>query len=150
MKIQIIFLASLILIFGLILSGCDSSAKKVADARENVNEAKNDVSDAEHDLYVAKQDSSEEYQTFKRESEDRITKLDNKIAELKLKLSKEKRNNKNETLLKDYEQKTAQMKKELIEYKEDKVNDWKVFRDKFNRNMDELGHSISNFFTNTK
>lgn len=152
MKFTIAIIATLVISALLMSTGCDSSAKKVADAQEKVNDAKENVSDAEYDLYIAKHDSTADYRTFKRESEDRIAKLDKKIAELKLKISKEKRNQKSESLklLNDLELKTAQLKKELIEYVEDKNNDWIGFRDNFNKNLDELGISISNFFSDTK
>jgi DNA repair exonuclease SbcCD ATPase subunit len=152
MRKPIIFIASLIVIAGFILAGCDSSSEKISDAHENVKDAKDNVADAEYDLYIAKQDSSEEYLKFKRESEDRINELDNQIAELKLKISKEKKNEQNESmeLLNDLERRTAQMKKELKEYVATKDKDWIMFRDKYKKNMDDLGKSISNFFTNTE
>jgi hypothetical protein len=48
------------------------------------------------------------------------------------------------------EQKTADMKKNLKEYKEEGKEQWESFKTKFNRNMDDLGQSISNFFSSEK
>jgi PBP1b-binding outer membrane lipoprotein LpoB len=152
MRNAIISIVSMALFSVFIFAGCDSSAEKVADARENVKDAKDNVADAEYELLKAKQDSTAEFLIFKRESEDKITKLDNKIAELKLKISKEQGNAQNESLklLKAFEEKTELLKKELNDYKKDKNEDWKVFRNNFNENMDELGKSLSNFYTDTK
>lgn len=152
MKNTFIFFTSLILIAGYILAGCDSSAKNVADARENVKDAKDDVADAEYSLYEAKHDSTAEYQTFKRDSEDKITKLNDKIAELKLKISKEQRTEKTKSLelLEDLQKRTDQMVIDLKQYKANKSDDWKVFRDNFKKNMSDIEITVSNFLTDTK
>lgn len=152
MKNSILIFTSLILCLGFLFVGCDSSAEKVIDARKGVKEAKNNVADAEFDLYVAKQDSTEEYKEFKRDAEDQIVKLEKKIAEIKLKISKEQKNQKSESmkLLTVLEQRIDMMKIELKDYQADKNNDWDLFRKDFNKNMDELGISISNFFTKPK
>ena len=148
--INIIFITAVVV--GVILVGCDSSAKKVADAREDVQKANDNMSTAQVDLYQAEQDSSYEFQKYKKESEERIRIYEQKIADLKLQIAREKKDGRSDynKLVADLEQKNAELRKNLNEYKMDKQNKWEEFKYKFDRNLEDLGNSISNFFTDEK
>ncbi len=147
-KIIIIFITT-VFMAGVFLTSCDSSAKKVEDAREDLQTANDEVSDAQLDLFQAKQDSSDDYQEYKKESEARIKEYDKSIAELKMKIANEKKYSRTEyqKLVAGLEQKNAELKKSLNEYKEDGQDKWQSFKTKFNSDMDGLGKSISNFFS---
>jgi len=149
-KITIIVLTTFLMLT--ILIACDSSAKKVENARENVQTSKENVTTAQDDLNQAVKDSAYEYQTFKKESEDRIRKYELNIAELKNKIAKEKIEGKTQyqKTVNDLEQKTADLKRNLNEYKVENKDKWEAFKIKFNRNMDDLGKSITNFFSSEK
>lgn len=137
---------------GSILISCDSSAKKVEDAREDVQTSKESVAEANIHLSQAVQDSTNDYRQFRTESEQRIAGYEKNIAELKVKISQEKKEGKSkyQKLLKDLEEEVAYLKQNLKEYKEDGNDKWIAFKTKFNSNMDDLGKSISNFFSKEK
>jgi len=134
------------------LSSCDSTEKKVEEARENMLETTENAEVAKNDLNKAIRDSSTEFQKFQKESDNRIVSYDKQIAELKNKINQEKGVNKSkyQKVIQGFESKVAEMKKELKEAKEDDKDKWKEFKTKFNSNLDDLGTSISNFFREDK
>jgi len=48
------------------------------------------------------------------------------------------------------EQKIADLKTNLKEYKAEGKDKWESFKTRFSENMDDLGKSLSNFFTSEK
>ena len=72
---------------GTIFIGCLSSDEKVEAARNNLNDANKDVQIANQELTQAKQDS---ILMFRQEAAERISLNKKSIADLKLKISKEK------------------------------------------------------------
>lgn len=152
MRKSIFVTAALVVITGVILFGCDTSSEKVKDAREDVKATSADVLVAKKDLQQAIKDSTEDFHRFHRESEERISNYEKNIAELKVRIAAEKKANrtKYEKIIADLELKTAAMKADLKEYNEDGKDNWAEFKIKFNRNMDDIGNSITNFFTNDK
>lgn len=149
MKKTLIIVNSLLLIAAGIISGCDSTTKKVEEARADVKSSKVDVLVANEKLSQAITDSTSEFKQFKKESEEKIAAYEKKINSLKLEISKgelEKRELYKKTLS-ELERKNNSLKAELRSFNEDSKDKWDSFRDKFNKNMDELGQSISNFFS---
>ena len=147
----VIVIASIFLTWTILIS-CDSSSKKVEDARENVQTTTDNAAIASQDLNKAIQDSTDQYQKFKKESESRINYYEKIIADLKTKIDKEKKDGKTEyqKMVAGLEQKTTELRKNLNDYKKAGKDDWESFKIKFNHNMDDLGNSISNFFSNDK
>ena len=86
MKINILILSATIFISGILVISCQSSAKKVENAENNLQDAKDNVVDANNNLNQALIDS---IQNFRKTSQDRITANENKIVELKSKIAKE-------------------------------------------------------------
>jgi F0F1-type ATP synthase membrane subunit b/b' len=152
MRTKIIIIVTLTFIAGTVIIGCDSSGKKVADAQGNVQTSFGNVEKAKNDFSQVIKDSTNNYQKFKKESEERIGKYEKEIAELKVKIANEKKDGISdyEKIISDLEQKTIIMKKDLKEYREDGKADWKSFKTNFNNNMDNLGIAISNLFSNKK
>jgi hypothetical protein len=146
-KINIIVATAFIA--GTMLIGWNASAQSLKNAHENAITSMNNISEA-NDTNRSIQISNDRFQKFKKESEDRISNYEKNIAELKQKIKDEKNEGKTkyQKLVADLEQKTADLKKNLNEYKEEGNHKWKSFKIKFNHNMDELGKSISNFFSN--
>lgn len=144
-------LAATLVAVGMLI-GCDTNAKNVRDAREEVQSTKVDVLVAKQDLNKAIQDSTEDYRYFRNESEKRIADYENKIAMIKQRIANEKQGHKSnyERMLSDLERKNEALKTDLNEYREDGKDNWQLFKTKFNRNMDDLGQSISNFFVKEK
>lgn len=142
MKFKIIILLVAAFIAAPNLISCDPAPKKVEDARENVESAKNE-------LNTAIRDSSDNFQKFQRESEVKISGYEKDIADLKVKIAHAKQSGriKYQKMVNDLDVKIADLKHNLKEYKEDGKDKWEVFKVNFNRDMEKVGKSISNFFT---
>lgn len=145
---KIFLLASAFVIFT-ILVGCQSEGEKVDDARMELKTSKDDVIQAKTELSQAIKDSTQEYQYFRMQSELRILQHEKDIAELKLQIAKTNKTTKSnyEKMIVDLEQKNHLLKENLKTYNEKGKENWEEFKVKFSRNMDDLGNSISNFFT---
>jgi outer membrane murein-binding lipoprotein Lpp len=126
---------------GTIITGCQSSAEKVEDARENVQDAKDNMVIAKKELSIARIDS---VQQFKKESEEKIKIQENSIADFKIRIANEKNMDKMkfEKKLEELEQKNIDMKKKLEEYKDEGQDNWTSFKNEFNHDMTELGDAI--------
>ena len=142
------FLAVTMIIAGTMFTGCNSSGNKIENAENKLEAANDNVSAAKQDLNQAIKDSLTEYQKFKKESDERIMAFDKNIAELKVKIANEKKENKAryEKKLNGLEQQNRKMKKDLEEYKEEGKEKWYSFRVKFNSDMDNLGTALKGFF----
>ena len=89
-----------------------------------------------------------EWKKFKANADIQIDKNDKRIAEFKVKIKSAKEDlkvqyNKDVVVL---EQKNADLKKELREYKYESKDKWEEFKQGFNRDMKSVGNSIKNFF----
>ncbi|NQU34537.1 MAG: hypothetical protein HQ521_15000 [Bacteroidetes bacterium] len=135
------------LLAGTILSGCESSTKKVENARENLQDAKENVVEAKIDLNQALKDS---IQSFKTELDQKISIYDKNIAALNTKLVSQKKDKKApyEKALTELELKSKQLKKKLQEYKEEGIDSWTSFKKEFKHDMDELGVAINDLTKN--
>lgn len=143
----IVFASAFIMLTFLV--GCQSEGEKVDDARMELQTSKDNVIQAKTELTQAIKDSTEEYQNFKMQSELRILQHEKDIAELKLQIAKTNKTTKSnyEKMIVDLEQKNYLLKENLKTYNEKGKENWEAFKIKFSRNMDDLGNSISNFFT---
>jgi len=137
MRKTISALAVTIFIAGAILTGCQSSAKKVENAQDKVIEANQELSQALKDSI----------QQFKTESELKISANEKSIAEFKAKIKNEKKENKAayEKKLAELEQKNSDLKKKLDEFKDDSKANWKTFKTEFSNDMNELGQALKDF-----
>lgn len=126
--------------------------KKSVEARENLKDAKKDLIDAKQELKEAQLDSISDYQQFKKESEERISSYEKNIADLRVKIAKEKKENKadKEKLLAALDQKNIALKKELDKFNDKGKDKWKSFVKEFNHNMDELGKALKDLTTDNK
>jgi len=147
MKKIIMMNAGTALLAGTILSGCESSTKKVENARENLKEAKENVVDSKNELNQALHDSINSYKT---DLEYRTTSYDKSIASLKSKVATQKKENKvaYEKALNKLELKNNQLKKKLQDYKEEGLDKWTSFKEEFTHDMDELGEAINDLTKN--
>ena len=137
MKKSIFMLAVTMFIAGAMLTGCQSSADKVQDAKDNVVTANQALDKAVKDSI----------QQFKKESQEKINDYDKSIADFKAGLANTKKVDKAkyEKALADLEQKKSDLKKKLEEFKEDQVANWKSFKIEFNHDMDDLGKSLKDY-----
>ena len=144
----IIIIASAILSIALLFS-CQSREEEIESARTDVAEAKNETAEAKQALNQAIIDSTEDYNNFKSQSEIRIKLYEQKIAELKAQIAKEKRSNRSEyqKMVEDLERRNEAMKLNLKEYKATGKDNWAMFKENVSSSLDSLGNSITNFFT---
>ena len=147
MNKRILFLAITILTAGTVFTGCQSSAKKVENAKDSLQDAKIEVAEAKAELKQIIKDSVVNYQQFKKESEDRILAHEKSIAEFKTKIANEKKENRAiyEEKLYQLEMKNAELKKNLADYKDDEQTKWNAFRTEFNHDLEELGKAFRDF-----
>ncbi|MCO5251681.1 MAG: hypothetical protein M9949_09710 [Candidatus Kapabacteria bacterium] len=144
-----IIVFAMALSFYTFLIGCQSESEKVDDARMELQTSKYDVVEARTELTQAIKDSIDDYKSFKQQSELRILQHEKDIAELKLQIAKTNKTTRNnyDKMIIDLEQKNYLLKENLKTYNEKGKENWENFKTKFSRNMDDLGNSISNFFT---
>jgi len=148
MKKSFLTLAVITLMAGTIsTSYAQEPDKKSEKARENVSEKQKDVVEAKQELKKAQKDSVSDYQNFKKESEMKIKENDKSIADLKAKLSKVNAKNKvaYQKDVNGFEQKNANLKKKLDNYKEGGPSNWAIFKKEFSHDMNELGKSLKDF-----
>ena len=140
MKYTILILVVTVFMTGIILSSCQSSTKKVENAR-------NKVIEAELGLNQALKDSIQQY---KKESEEKISYYEKSIAEFKAKIANRKKEDKAiyEKKLAMLEQKNTELKKILSDYKDEGQDKWTSFKNEFNHDMDELGKAFKDLTVN--
>jgi F0F1-type ATP synthase membrane subunit b/b' len=130
---------------GTLSTSCNTPAEKVENAVDNVNQAN-------IDLAKATEDYNNDVANYKREEAAKIAANDVSIAEFKVRIANEKKDAKAKYLkeIADLEQKNSDMKKQIDDYKADSKENWATFKEKFSRDMDDLGKAFKNFVTPEK
>ena len=149
MKKTIFTLAVASFMFAMILSGCQSSEKKVENAQDKVQDAENNLTKANQELNMAIRDSIRQ---FKIESESTISTYEKNIADIKIKIAKTNKENRAayERKLADLEQKNLEMKSKIEAFRDDENAKWAAFRREFNHDMGELGQALKDFTIKNK
>lgn len=149
MKHAFIKIAFVALMGGILITGCQPSAKKVESAKEDLNSAKEDVVVAQQDYNQAVKDSLVQ---FKKVSEARISDNEKLIAELKANLNKQQKaiQIKYEKTVTDLEQQNNNLKQKLADFKDEEESKWQSFKREFNYDMDELGKSLKGLVIDDK
>jgi len=147
MKNEILKMTAIIVTAGLILTGCQSSTNKVANAEDKVQDAKEEVVKAKCDLNKTIKDSVTEYQNFRKESEVKITANEKLIADFKASIANDKKATKAryEKTLAGLEKRNNEMKKTLDDYKENGREDWDAFKIKFNYHLYNVEKDVKDF-----
>lgn len=153
MKTKILTIATLGFFAGTLFISCDKH-NKVESAKEEVRAEREDVRDAQEDLQKAENEYSMEVSNFKKDAEVKIEENKKTIKELK-----EKRSMKKTAREKDmYDERIAELERrndvlrdKLRDYKEEKRSEkWESFKREFNSDMNSLGASIKNAFTDNE
>ncbi len=141
-------LASAFLSLALLVS-CQTSDEEIEAARQNVEDSKQSTVEAKQELNQAIIDSTKDFENFKMLSEERILLYEQKINEIKTQIALEKKGNrtKYQKLLTDLENKNAELKQNLKDYKATGRDNWEMFKVNVNNSLDSLGNSISDFFS---
>ena len=137
---------AIIAISSAVIFACNSSEKKVENAKEELKEARQELNDE-------RIDSIAEYETFKAESELRIQQNEKVISAYRERVRKEKRIIKKEDqmYIDLLEQKNINMRIKIEEFRTKGKDEWKSFKQEFKRDMDELGAALKNLTVkNTK
>jgi hypothetical protein len=85
-------------------------------------------------------------------AEEKINNYEKVIAEFKARITRETKEDLAiyEKKLAELEQKASDMKKKLVEYKEEGKEQWDSFKLKFNNDLEELGKALKNFTVKSK
>ncbi len=129
-----------------LIFACNSSEKKVENAKEELKEAREELNDE-------RIDSIAEYETFKAESELRIQENEKVISAYRERVKKEKTIIKKEDqmYIDLLEQKNINMRIKIEEFRTKGKDEWKSYKEEFKRDMDELGSALKNLTVkNTK
>jgi len=111
------------------------------------DKAREDLTQAKQDLKEAQKDSVADYQNFKKESEARFVKNEKSLADWKVKIAKsdENRRAEYEKSLAALNQKNADLKKRMVDYKQNGETKWSLFKSEFNNDMDDFGKELTDF-----
>ncbi len=136
--------AMLLMVFA-IFSGCESSEKKVDVAQDEVTKAKEDL-DAANAEYLA------DVEAYRKEKADLIAANDSSIVALKLKIANEKKDVKAdyEKKITELEQKNKDLKVKMDDYNDEGKEKWESFKREFSHDMDELGNALKDLTVNNK
>lgn len=146
MKKSILTVVTAGTIMAAIVSGCNSPATKVENAKQDLKEAKQELSQAQ-------KDSVADFAAFRKESEDRITGNEKTIAAFKDRMLTDKKQmiKADQKMIDELEQRNINMRKKIEEYRSEGKDNWEAFKKEFNHDMDDLGKSIKNITVkNTK
>lgn len=137
MKKTIITIGVATILLATTLISCNSKAKKVEAARQNVEIAN-------QELTQALRDSIRDYKSL---SEETIISYEKTIVELKANIAKQNKANKSvyEKDVAILEQRNKDMRKKLSEFNEENQEKWHAFKKEFSNDMDELGVAFKNF-----
>jgi len=142
---QLITFAAVGVISGTVYTGCtDTSAKKVEDAKEQVDVAK-------ADLNAANAKYAEEFQTFKKESELQISNNEKSIELLEAKMEKSgsKAKAKYKDKIADLKARNHQLEEKIEDYRDEGKDSWEKFKDGFNREMEKIKLAIKDLTTDS-
>ncbi|MFA6400405.1 MAG: hypothetical protein WCX31_02100 [Salinivirgaceae bacterium] len=144
MKNKFFTLAATFAFIGFLLTGCQTSTKKIDDAQVKVQDAKNEMIEANDELNQAINDS---IQLFRKEAAEKIKANEQSIAEFRARIAVEKMENKAqyEKELAELEQKNRDMKRTLDEVKAEGKEKWLEFKADFSQKMNDLNTSFKNF-----
>lgn len=137
MKSLILTIAMAFFIAGAMLTSCNSPAEKV-------DNAKKDVIEEQKELDKAKADLAAEMANYRTETSVRMATNDQMIADLRLRIDKEKKETRAafKQKIDELEQKNNEIKSKLDNYKWETRDDWERFKTEFNHDMDQLGEGF--------
>ena len=134
---------SIILIAAFALSGCDTQTNKVERAETSAIEANRDVE-------IAKTEVEAEYRIFRTENENKLTRHNRAIEEIKQKINNEPDRDvraRLQTKLDKQQENHRELKRDMDNYKVSGRDNWNDFKDSFSDRMDDLGDSLNDFFS---
>ncbi len=130
-------------IVSIAFTSCNNSPKA---KEEDLKEAKDEVVDAKADLADSKLDSIADFNKYKESIEKKLVENDKVIADLKANNQYDDKSTRALFLkqLNKLELKNADLKSKIENYKQGPEQKWELFKVDYNKDMDDLGKSISN------
>lgn len=138
MKNPFIFLPLAVLMFSTVLMGCDSPAKNVADAKDELHEAQVKLAESKKDSI-----RDADWREFKAASQEKIAANQVRITEMKLRSTSKAalKTPGYEQQITDLENRNETLQHRIDDYEKYNSN-WEVFKREFNHDMEELGKSM--------
>lgn len=140
MKISSTVLALSNMLFGVILTSCNSSTEKVENAKENVTEANRALEDANaeylKDMEVFKEEAAKKIADNQKSIED----FNQRVLDEKAEITAEYKDK-----MMELDEKNTDMKKKMDEYKAEGKEKWEEFKTGFNQDMDDLSQAVTDF-----
>jgi len=142
MKITIIKYTLLAMLAQGVIQSCN---QKPSDKAEQVVDAKENLETSEKELTEARDDSAKEEAQYKIEMKNRLVESERKIQELKADMKKERKetHKKYEMEMAELETKNQNLKIKVNGYEKSTGEKWEDFKMSVNKDMDDLGKSIS-------
>ena len=142
MKKAIVKLAAITFGISLFLVSCNKSP---ASKENDVQDAKEDLVEAKQDLNEAQQDSINDFNTFKETIDLKIAENKKTIQELKSKNNKKGKSERQaaEIEINKLEKRNTELELRIQNYEQGSAEKWTLFKAEVNKEMDELGKSIS-------
>ncbi len=143
MKTPILKLVILAAIVGMVYISCNNSPKA---KEENLKEAKDEVVDAKADLAKTTLDSINDFNKYKESMEKKLAENEKLIADLKSKNTSKDKSTQALYVnqLDKLEMRNGELKHKIEVYKQGPEQKWELYKVDFNKDMDDLGKSISN------
>jgi uncharacterized protein HemX len=139
MKTQILKTSVIVSVLGIGISGCNhpSVNSKIADIKDSLSQAQQNLA----------QDSAADEQTYKQQTEAMLNDNNNKIDSLRAVVQTERQDlrDKHNSELDTLKQRNTELQTRLTGYKETGRDKWRKFKYDLNRDIDNLGKSISRF-----
>ena len=139
-----------ILLATIVISAISSCNKSPKAQEVDLNDAKQEVAIAKVDLDEATTDSVYAFNKYKNSIQIKLVENEKLIANLKANIKDKDR--KTQTLyykqLENLQLKNTTLKLKIENYKQGPSQKWELFKVDFNRDLDELGKSISNTANN--
>ncbi len=133
--------------------GCQSPSEKKESAEKDLQAAKEDLKKAQQEVAdsIQKVATAEEYEAFKAEAQEKIKKNDERIGELRVKLTKPGKvlDEYYESRITALEKRNRELREKIDSYDRSR-SDWGSFKREFNHDMDELGKAIEDLFVDNK
>lgn len=116
------------------------------------DKAREDLTEARQDLNAAQQDSVADYQNFKRDTEARFLKNEKSLADWKVKVAQSDVNRRAEyeKNLGTLNQRNVELRKRMVDYKQNGDTKWSSFKTEFNNDMDDFGKELKDFTIDNK
>lgn len=143
MKKSIFIIASLLLVTGISMTGCQTPEEKLDESHVEVEKA-------QENLEEANQEYINQYNEFKLEVNKEITANEKLIADLKegAKTQKKEAKIEYEKTIADLELRNQAMKDQINDHEVENKEKWESFKEEFKHDMNELGQSIKDLGKN--